>query len=47
MTDMGRIAAELMLSRINRPNKEAERVVLSPVLIERDSTIPYRDSKRK
>lgn len=47
VTDMGRIAAELMLSRINRPNKEAERVVLSPVLIERDSTIPYRDSTRK
>lgn len=47
VSDMGRIAAELMVNRISHPNKDVERVVLSPVLIERDSTIPYRDSTRK
>ena len=46
-SDMGRIAAELMVNRIKYPNKDTERVILSPTLIERRSAIPYRDSKRK
>ena len=47
VTEMGRIAAELMLSRISHPDKDTERVVLSPALIERDSAIPYRGASRK
>lgn len=46
-SDMGRIAAELMVNRIKYPNKDTERVILSPLLVERKSAIPYRDSKRK
>lgn len=45
--EMGETAAELMVNRIKYPNKDTERVVLSPTLIVRKSTIPYRDSKRK
>ena len=47
VSDMGRIAAELMINRIKYPNKDTERVILSPMLVERKSTIPYRDSNRK
>ena len=44
--DMGRIAADLMVDRIRRPNKDTDRIVLSPRLVERKSTIPYRETKR-
>lgn len=47
VSEMGRIAAELMVNRIRHPNKDTERVVLSPDLVERKSTIPYRESRRK
>ena len=42
----GRIAADLMVDRIRRPNKDTDRIVLSPRLVERKSTIPYRETKR-
>lgn len=46
-SDMGRIAANMIVNRIKYPNKDTERVIMSPVLVERNSTIPYRDSIRK
>lgn len=47
VTEMGETAAGLMADRIQSPDKEIERVVLSPTLIERKSAIPYRKSKKK
>ncbi|MDD3212227.1 MAG: LacI family DNA-binding transcriptional regulator [Eubacteriales bacterium] len=46
VSDMGRIAANLMVERIKNPNKEKERVILNPILLERKSTTPFRETKR-
>lgn len=40
---MAKIAVRLMIERIEHPEKETERVVLKPVLIERRSTAPFRN----
>lgn len=45
--EMGKIAAELMIKRITFPDRNIERVVLRPVLVERKSAIHYQDSERK
>lgn len=47
VNEMGHIAADLIVERIKNPTKENERVILSPVLIERKSSIPYRETARK
>lgn len=47
VNDMGKIAADLMINRIKYPNRDTERVILSPLLVERKSACPYRNSKRK
>ncbi len=47
VADMGRIAADLMLKRIRHPNMDTERVVLSPTLVKRKSTIPYRQTIKR
>ena len=40
---MAKIAVRLMIERIEHPEKETERVVLKPVLVERKSTAPFRN----
>lgn len=47
VSEMGRTAAELMVNRIRHPNKDTERVIMTPELVERKSTISFRESKRK
>ena len=39
--EMGHIAAELMLNRLQNPDSKPERVILKPLLINRDTTKPY------
>lgn len=39
---MAKTAVRLMVERIEHPEKETERVVLKPILMERKSTAPYR-----
>ena len=46
VNEMGRIAANLMVERIKNPNKEKERVILNPILLERKSTLPFRETRR-
>lgn len=46
VTEMGRIAARLMVERILSPEKAKERVVLNPILLERKSTLPYKETIR-
>ncbi len=43
--DMGRKAAEVLLDRINDPDRELQRIILKPELIVRKSTLPYRERK--
>ena len=39
--EMGNIAADLMIKRLKDPDKEPERIILKPQLIERKTTGPY------
>lgn len=42
--EMGHIAAELMLNRIQNPDSSPERIILKPLLINRGTTKPYTEA---